>query len=64
VSRRRGFEKLSSEHASIAKAKVQSWIHNVFSDQIEFVADVPARAGICVNGNCPTAGIEVVMGRG
>jgi len=36
MPRRSGLEKLSSEQASVTKAKGQSFIHLVFSDQIEF----------------------------
>jgi len=61
VTRRSFVEKLSGEHASVAKAKAQSFIHLVFGNQIEFVADVAARAGMGRNRNRPTAGIEVVI---
>ncbi len=46
MTRRGGAEKLSGEHLSIAKAKVQSFIELVFGNQIEFVADVTTRAGM------------------
>jgi hypothetical protein len=61
VARRGGLEELSSEQASITKAKTQSFIQLVFSDQIEFVADMTARAGTCGNSNSSTAGVEVVI---
>ena len=61
MTRRRGVEKLSGEHASIAKSKVQSFIQLVFGNQIEFVADMAARAGVGRNRNCSAAGIEVVI---
>ena len=61
VPQRGGVEKLSGEHARITKAKVQSFIHHVFGNRIEFVADVPARAGASRNRNGSAAGIEVVI---
>jgi hypothetical protein len=64
VSRRGGLEKLSSEQASVTKAKGQPFIQLVFSREIEFVADMTARAGTCGNSNGSTAGIEVVIRSG
>src|SRR5438270_12664025 len=61
VTRRGGVEKLSGEHAGIPKAKVQSFIHFVFGNRIQFVADVPARPGVGGNRNCTTAGVEIVL---
>jgi hypothetical protein len=52
---------LSSEQASITKAKGQSFIQLVFSDQIEFVADMTARAGMGGNLNCSAAVVEIVI---
>src|SRR5258708_24343336 len=61
VACRRGPEKRSGEHATVTKAKVKSFIQCVFSDDVEFVADVPARAGMPVNGNCARPVIEIVI---
>jgi hypothetical protein len=61
VACRRGPEKRSGEHATVTKAKVKSFIQCVFSDDVEFVADVPARAGTRVNGNCAGPVIEIVI---
>ncbi len=61
VACRRGPEKRSGEHATVTKAKVKSFIQCVFSDDVEFVADVPARAGMRVNGNCAAPVIEIVI---
>jgi hypothetical protein len=46
VTRRGLVEKLSGEHSSVTKAKVQSFIQLVFGNQIKLVADVAARAGV------------------
>jgi hypothetical protein len=51
VTRRSFVEKLSGEHASITKAKVQPFIQLVFSNHIEFVADVAARGRMRGNRN-------------
>src|ERR1700736_5755911 len=59
VACRRGPEKRSGEHATVTKAKVKSFIQCVFSDDVEFVADVPARAGMRVNGNLAGPVIEI-----
>ena len=61
VSQRGGLEKLSCEEAGVAKAKVEPFIHLVFGDQIEFVADVAASAGAGGNRNRSAAGIEIVI---
>ena len=61
VSQRGGLEKLSGEEPGVAKAKVQSFIHLVFGDQIEFVADVTAGAGVGGNRNRSAAGVEIVI---
>src|SRR5258707_9492459 len=61
VACRRGPEKRSGEHATVTKAKVKSFIKCVFSDDVEFVADVPARAGMGVNGKCARPVIEIVI---
>jgi len=61
VSLRSGLEKLSGEQAGIAKAEVESFIHLVFGDQIEFVADVAAGAGAGGNRNRSAAGVEIVV---
>src|ERR1700761_6989831 len=61
VASRRGPEKRSGEHATVTKATVKSFIQGVFSDDVEFVADVPAPAGMRVNGNCAAPVIEVVI---
>lgn len=53
MPRRGGLEKLSSEQASVTKAKGQSWIQLVFSDQIEFIADMAARAGMAGTAMAP-----------
>src|ERR1700739_4545858 len=58
---RGGAEKLSGEHTAITKAKVQSFIHFVLGNHIEFVADVPASSGMSRNRNSPTAGVVVVI---
>src|SRR6201996_7055779 len=64
VAWRRGFEKRSGEHATVTKAKVKSFIQCVFSHEVEFVADVPARAWVRVDGNCAARAIEIVVGCG
>ena len=61
MPRRSGFEKLSSEQTSVTKAKAHAFIQLVFSDQIEFVADMTARAGMGGNLNCSTAVVEIVI---
>src|SRR6202158_1411855 len=61
VSLRGGLEKLSREQSGIAKAEVESFIHLVFADQIEFVADVTASAGAGWNRNRSAAGVEIVV---
>src|SRR5438270_9908174 len=61
VTQRSLIEKLSREHAGIPKATVQSFIHLVFGNHIQFVADVTARAGVRGNRNCPTTGVEIVI---
>jgi hypothetical protein len=58
---RGGHEKLSSEQASVTKAKAQSLVQLVFSDQVEFVADMAVRAGMGGNLNCSTAVVEIVI---
>ena len=64
VTCRRGPEKWSGEHASVTKAKVKSFIQVVFSDDVEFVANVAARAGMRVNSNCAAPVIEIVIRSG
>lgn len=61
VSLRSGREKLSSEQAGIAKPEVDSSVQLVFGNQIEFVADVPACAGMGDNRNGPAAGVIIVI---
>jgi hypothetical protein len=61
VARRGGAEKFPGKHASITKARVQSFIQLVFGNQIEFVADVAVRAGMGGNRNRSAAGVEVVI---
>src|ERR1700731_355081 len=61
---RSGLEKLSGEHAAITETKAQSFIHRVFGNRIEFVADVSACARVGRNRNCSTAGVIVVIGSG
>ena len=61
MPRRGALEKLSSEQASVTKAKVHAFIQLVFSDQIEFVTDMTARAGMGGNLNGSTAVVEVVI---
>lgn len=56
-----GIEKLPGKHAGITEAKVQPFIHLVFGNHVEFVADVSTRAGMGRNHNRPTAGVEVVI---
>ncbi len=60
-SPRSGLEELSGEQAGITKAKVQSFAHGVFKSEIEFIANVAARAGMGGNGNGSTAGVEIVI---
>ncbi len=62
VSPRGGLEKLSGEQAGIAKAEVEPFIHLVFGDQIEFVADVPASPGAGWYRNRSAAGVKIVIG--
>ena len=59
-----GIEKLSSKQASVTHAKSQSWVQQVFSHQIEFIADMAARAGMGGNRNGSAAGVEIVIGSG
>ena len=61
VTRRSLIEKLSGEHATVTKAKAQPFIHRVFGNQIKFIADVAARAGMRGNRNGSTAGVKVVI---
>src|SRR5258708_37374662 len=58
---RGGLEKLSGEQTSVTKAKVQSFVQAIFKGEIEFVADVAARAGMGGDGNSSTAGVEIVV---
>ncbi len=60
VSLRGGLQKLSGEESAVAKPEVESFIHLVFGNQIEFVADVAAGTGVgllsrshrCCRTNC------------
>src|SRR6266851_442540 len=61
VSLRGGLEKLSGEESGVTKAEVESCIHLVLADQIEFVADVAAGAGVGWNRNRSAAGVEIVV---
>ena len=56
-----GLEELPGEEASVTKSEVQSAIQLVFSNQINFIADMTARAGMCGNRNRSTAGVEIVI---
>src|SRR5260370_26832871 len=60
VSLRGGLEKLSGEEPGVAKAEIESFIHLVFGDEIEFVSDVAAGAGAGGNRNRSAAGVEIV----
>ena len=57
-----GLQKLPGEQAGIAKAEVEPFIHLVFGDQIEFVADVPASAGAGWYRDRSAAGVKIVIG--
>src|SRR5258708_37520668 len=62
VSLRGGPQKLPGEQAGIAKAEVEPFIHSVFADQIEFVADVPASPRVSSYCNRSAAGVKIVIG--
>src|ERR1700740_938 len=62
VSPRGGLQELPGEQAAIAKAEVEPFIHLIFGDQIEFVADVPASPGAGWSRNRSAAGVKIVIG--
>ena len=61
MPRRSGLEKLSGEQASVTKAEGQPLIQLVFSDEIEFVADMTTRAWMGGNLNRSTAVVEIII---
>src|SRR6266446_5170865 len=64
VSGRGGLQELSGEESGVTKTKVQPFIHLVFGNQIEFVSDVAAGAGVGGNRNRSAASVKVVVRSG